>query len=405
MPKVLFVNCSCFGSTGKIVNDIADYAAGEGYDSVLCAPLGDGKNDNIKYYKTSVALEQGVYRRIKYYTGYQYGFAPISTAKIKRIVKKESPDVVHLHCLNGDMVNIYSLFEFLKKNNIKTVITNHAEFYYTGSCVYSYDCVKWKEGCGNCPMRREATRSHFRDTSATAWKRMQKAFDGFNAVMVSVSPFVSGRASESPITSQMDQRTVLNGINTDTFSICDTSELRKKHNIDEKTRVLFHVTSHFSNHEGDIKGGEYLIDLAQRLENDNVVIFVAGNKEVDFEVPSNMILLGRLADQKVLASYYAMADITVLTSRKETFSMPVAESLCCGTPVVGFEAGGPESIALSEYCEFVEYADVDALLEAVTAMLDKKLDKENISRAAALRYDSKIMAKQYVEIYNELIGS
>ena len=69
MPKVLFVNCSCYGSTGKIVNDIADYAAGEGYDGVVLAPLGDGKNANVKYYRTSLALEQGIYRRIKYYTG------------------------------------------------------------------------------------------------------------------------------------------------------------------------------------------------------------------------------------------------------------------------------------------------------------------------------------------------
>jgi glycosyltransferase involved in cell wall biosynthesis len=37
--------------------------------------------------------------------------------------------------------------------------------------------------------------------------------------------------------------------------------------------------------------------------------------------------------------------------------MIVAESLCCGTPVVGFKAGGPESIAIDDYCVFVQFLD------------------------------------------------
>ncbi len=34
--------------------------------------------------------------------------------------------------------------------------------------------------------------------------------------------------------------------------------------------------------------------------------------------------------------------------------MVTAESLCCGTPVVGFTAGGPESIAIDAFSNFVE---------------------------------------------------
>ena len=405
MPKVLFVNCSCFGSTGKIVGDIADYISAEGYVNVFCAPLGDGKNSNIKYYKTSAPLEQGIYRRIKYYTGYQYGFAPFSTAKIKKIIKKEAPDIVHLHCINGDMVNIYSLLNFLKKNNIRTVLTNHAEFYYTGSCIHSYDCDKWKSGCGNCPIKREATRSRLRDTSSGAWNRMKNAFDGLNGVMVSVSPFVARRASASPITAKLRQEVIFNGINTEIFKRRDAAELRAKHNLGEDTKVLLHVTAHFSDSESDLKGGKYLVELAKRLENENVVIFVAVTKNVDFPLPKNVILLGKISDQELLARYYSMADATVVTSRRETFSMPVAESLCCGTPVIGFKAGGPESIAIDEYSKFVDYADVDSLENAVTRVLDARFDREQISCEAISKYDAKIMAKQYMKIYNELIGS
>ena len=39
--------------------------------------------------------------------------------------------------------------------------------------------------------------------------------------------------------------------------------------------------------------------------------------------------------------------------------MVTAESLCCGTPVVGFKAGAPEQIAIKEFSEFVEYGDLN----------------------------------------------
>lgn len=67
----------------------------------------------------------------------------------------------------------------------------------------------------------------------------------------------------------------------------------------------------------------------------------------------------------MLAAWYSAADAALLTSHRETFSLVTAESLCCGTPVVGFRAGGPESIAPPSCCKFVEYGDLDALEPAL----------------------------------------
>lgn len=403
MPKIMFINCSCTGSTGKIVSDIADSCVGEGFDCVLCSPLGNGKNANVKNIRTSFPYEQGIYRRINTILGYQYGFAPVSTQRIKSAIKKESPDLVHLHCLNGDMVNIYSLVRFLKKEQIPVVITNHAEFYYTGSCSHALDCEKWLVGCGNCPNRRSATRAKLFDPSAKAFEKMRIAFDGWDAVMVSVSPWVESRASMSRITAHLEQKTVLNGVNTKIFRTRDTASLKEKHKLDPATRVILHVTSQFSNAPENIKGGYYLLELARRIENENAVIFIAGNDAVDFELPKNVIALGKIYDQDLLAEYYSMADVTILTSKKETFGMAVAESLCCGTPVVAFYSGGSESIAIDEFCRFVDFADVDALCHELMATMNTKKDSEAISRAAKSKYDSNIMAKKYIDIYKSCI--
>jgi len=98
-----------------------------------------------------------------------------------------------------------------------------------------------------------------------------------------------------------------------------------------------------------------------------------------------------------------MADLTILTSKRETFSMVVAESLCCGTPVVGFQAGGPESIALPEYSEFVEQGNVEALKKAVLHVLSQKIERDDIAKTAENVYSGERMVREYMRIYEELI--
>ena len=404
VPKVLHINCACSGSTGKIIGDIADYSADRGYESILCAPGTPGNNENIRYYSTSLPYEQGIYRRLCYLTGFQYGSAFLSTSKIRRIIRQENPDIIHLHCVNGFMVNVYQLLAFIKRMQIPCVITNHAEFFYTGSCAHAYDCDRWQTGCGQCPQGFAATRCKIKDTSAAAWQKMKKAFENLHsAVMVSVSPWVNSRAARSPITAGIPQKTIHNGVNIQVFTCCDTSELRQKHGISADTKIVFHPTANFSAAMDDPKGGRYILELAQQFQDKNVVFIVAGKHPPEMQVPSNVILLGVVRDQNVLAQYYSMADVTVVVGKRETFSMPVAESLCCGTPVVGFVAGGPESIAIAAYSRFVTYGDTAALAESILWAITQENDKRTICGQAQEKYAASVMAGEYLDIYKQLL--
>ncbi len=403
--KILHINCMDYGSTGKIIKDISTYL-GEKHESVLCTPLvSDEENGLIKKYKTSLRFEQGAYRRVCYIYGLQFGFAPVSTWKILRAIRKEKPDVVHLHSINCNMVNIYKLVHFLKRRQIPTVVTNHAEFFYTGSCAYSYECDKWKTGCGECPDLYRASLSKHFDRTATAHKKMKRAFENAqNFCIVSVSPWVNNRAMESPILENLQHKFVLNGVNTDVFKPSDSAQLKEKLGIQENERVLFLVTAFFTDDPKNIKGGYNLIKLAERLKEKNIRIIVAGKYKACMDYPENMVLLGEVSDQKLLAAYYSLADLSVIVSKKETFSMPVAESLCCGTPIVGFKAGGPESIALKEYSKFVEYGNIDELECAVLEWIDFKKNHGylDVAMAARERFSSDKMAEEYYKIYREI---
>ncbi len=392
------------GSTGKITYDIHSELLKYGYDSVVCYGRGE-KTKEKNVHKTCGEFYSKCNNLLSRFTGLMYGGCYFSTKKLISIIKKEKPDVVHLQCLNGYFVNVYRLITWLKKNNVKTVLTLHAEFMYTANCGHALDCDRWQTGCGHCPRLRRETKTLFFDGTAKSWLKMKKAFNGFddNLVVVSVSPWLMDRAKKSPILQNKKHEVVLNGVNTDVFHCYDTSELRKQMGLDGK-KIIFHATPAFNNDVNSIKGGYYVIKLAEKMLDENVVFVVAGNYPNGLKVPSNVLLLGNVSDQILLAKYYSMADVTLLTSKKETFSMVTAESLCCGTPVVGFKAGAPEQIAIPEYSSFVEYGDVDALKSEVDKIIGTVYLSEQMSIEASEKYSKKTMMQKYVYIYEGLNG-
>lgn len=398
--KILQINCVFpLGSTGKIVNDIHNELMKNGYESVVCYGNGPIINDK-NIYKISNIFLQKINALISRISGYIYGGCFFATKKIINIIKKEKPDVVHLHCLNGHIVNIYKLLEWLKINNIKTVLTLHAEFMYTANCGYALECEKWKKGCGNCPRLKKETKSMFLDRTHESWKKMYNAFKDFsNLTIVSVSPWLMNRAKESPMLMDKRHITILNGIDTNIFKHYETDDLKNNMGLESK-KIIFHATANFSDDVNNIKGGYYVLELAKMLEDENVQILVAGEYKHNIKLPRNITLLGKIQDQELLAKYYSMADVTLLTSKKETFSMVTAESLCCGTPVIGFKAGAPEQIAIKEYSSFVEHGNMDELCKEVLKFLNIKKSIK-LEKRVKDKYSKESMINRYIEIYKE----
>lgn len=396
--KIMQINCVYNkGSTGKIMCNIHNTLIENQIDSVICYGRGTKTTDK-GVYKTCGELYAKLNNAFSRLTGLMYGGCFFSTNKLISIIKKEKPDVVHLHCINGYFVNIYRLVGWLNKSKIKTVLTLHAEFMHTANCAYALECDKWKTGCGKCPRLKKETKSLLIDGTHRSWVKMKKAFNGFeNLAVTSASPWLMERAKQSPILADKNHIMVLNGLDTNVFKIYDTRNLRKKHLIVENEKVVFHATPSFSDDKDSFKGGYYILELAKALPN--VKFIVAGKAKEGIITPSNLILLGNVSNQQELARYYSMADLTVIASKKETFSMILAESMACGTPVAGFYAGGPESITIEEYSSFVEYGNFEALKNATIELLNKDLDKEEISVKAREKYSKQRMAQEYINVY------
>ena len=404
MKTVFFVNCTDTGSTGKIIQEIAVIAEKQNYRCVLCAPnITTPDLRCLNKYRVSNRLFRAVAYRISKITGNYYGMGNLTTLAIIRKIRREKANLVHIHCANGSFMNLHMLFNWLKKNKISTVVTNHAEFFYTGNCDHAYDCNRWMSGCGQCPRKLSKI-----DTTAKWWKKMKETFQDFPQLIVtSVSPWVMSRSSASPIMDGVEQCLIMNGVNTEVFHVYEEENIWKSYGITPgQRRIVLYVTACFYGDKEE-KGSKYLLRLAEKMADENVLFVVAGNYIPGIQIPKNVHLLGRIVDQQELAKIYNAADLALITSQRETFSMPVAEALCCGTPVVGFCAGGPESIAPEKFAEFTPFGDVDALENAIRGKWLYFKNAENslqISDFAKHHFGSKSMADSYLSIYECMTG-
>lgn len=403
--RVLLIDVNCKNSsTGRIVYDLYTKLRETGHEAAVCYGRGQRiREPNI--YKFGLDWETALHALLTRLTGYTGCFSFFSTRRLLKFIRKFRPDAVHIHELHAYFVNIKPLLSYLKKAGIKTVFTLHCEFMYTGKCGHAMECEKWKTLCADCPRVGDYPKSLLFDRTGHMFLEKKALYEGFDKLHVTApSGWLMDRAKQSMLADK-PSTVIPNGIDTDTFYPRNTADLRQRHGI-ENEKIIVHVTADFSADPDHIKGGYYVIALARRLlaMGSDTRVIVAGQYPQDLKVPENMTMLGRITDKKLLAQYYAMADVTLLTSKRETFSMVCAESLCCGTPVVGFRAGAPEQIALPEFSRFVDHGDEDALFHAVANLLQKGKASDIFQRASQ-RYDSRRVVDAYMRLYENAAGT
>ncbi len=403
--KVLIANWVYdWGSTGFITRALTDELTREGHQVIVASAQDKGERDpRVRLFSSS--SEWRWYWRLHRLGTPRFSGSRNASKRLLQIVEDEKPDVVNLHLLHCNCLDLYYLLRRLGEHNVKTVVTNHAELYYTGNCGHTYECMNWVDKqCKGCPDAKTATGSYLFGNPHRNWKLMKKAFSYFkpeNLLFTAVSPWVKDRFYQSPIVKGFDCEVVLNGLDTAQFYLRgESEEIARRIGT---TDFLLHVTASFNPAlKDDVKGAYYLVKLAEAMPEQTFVVVATSISNAD-NLPKNVVVWEKVQDRNQLAELYSAARLTVLASRRETFSMVVAESLCCGTPVVGFKAGGPETVAIPDASQFVGQRDVEGLSEAIRIMLEKDFDRKAISVEARQKYSSETMAKNYLRVYQDVL--
>lgn len=398
--KILFIDVNCkISSTGKIVYDLFTECRKEGHEAAICYGRGT-KIDEQNILKFGLDIETYFHAFMTRLTGLTGCYSFFSTRRLLKFMEEFKPDVVHIHELHAYFVNLFPVTDYLKKKNIKTVWTFHCEFMYTGKCGYAYECEKWKTECGRCPKLRDYPSSMIFDFTKRMYRDKQKLFKDFNNLtIVSPSQWLADRIKQSFLS---DKRinVIHNGIDIrNVFYPRQFDHLKVKHNIKDEKIVLAVAPDLMS----ERKGGRHILDLAKRMKNENVKFILIGVEDLDKNFNDNVIALERIGNQQELAEYYSMANVFIICSLKETFSQTCAESLCCGTPVVGFESGAPETVFDKLYATFVPYCDLDSLQEAAQNILNGKNISNECANYGKDAFSKDKMYEEYMNLYKYTI--
>jgi len=387
-------------STGKIVAALVRGLENRGYHAE--AYFGRGPKTYGQATKISRPWEVGVHALASRVTGLTDGFSPLATRRLIAKLDRLEPDIVHLHDIHGYFVNIGQLCDFLKKRRIATVWTFHCEFMYTGRCGYALECDRWRTGCSSCPDLSKYPKSWFFDFAGRMFADKKALFSDFaRLALAAPSLWLAERVGRS-VVGDRSVEVVHNGVDTRLFKPRDSSILSAELGLHGKYCVLTVGAGLLT----ERKGGRWVIDLARRFSDEEIVFLMVGVDRIPDVLPSNVVMFPRLRDQNRLAEFYSLADVLLLPSEKETFSMVSAEALACGLPVIGFDSGAPKEIAPAGYGSFVPYGDLnglEALLRNVrTGLGALKLPAECVEFANS-RYSEETMISGYEALYQRLL--
>lgn len=303
-------------------------------DKLVQNPLDTIKN-SIRY-----RLGKPVYPFYPYFFFYkEEKNAPVSVEKILNVVSQKY-DFVHI-LFWQHMLSFATVLALYRKLKCKFFFNCMDYSPMAGGCHFIGECERYKYGCGCCPAYGSSNPHDF------TWHNVNYR----KLVYDEVDPVVSGN---SYMFNFYDQSVLLKGrkrlksypiIDLSVFKPLPKEDIRTKLGISTKKYILLFGCQGI---DDERKGVKYLIEgvrkFADRLsdiEREQLLVMAIGNSFSKIKSQFGLIDtldLGYVSISE-LPSLYSAADVFLCSSVNDAGPMMVFQSLCCGTPVVGFEMG------------------------------------------------------------------
>jgi glycosyltransferase involved in cell wall biosynthesis len=307
-------------------------------------------------------------------------------------------DVINVHWYSNGVSSPYQISLY----NKPTVVTIRDMWPFTGGCHYSMGCEKYKLNCGSCPQLGSSRQV---DLSSIVLKNKKKAAQPF-VRFVGISEWISNCARFSSILEGHNISTIDNCIDTSAFFAVDKCVARHILGLSSSRPV---VVVGASNLQNSYKGWNYFLDSTRYLADREIQLLTFGRQPAPFSWPDKWKVnhLGFLSDEISLRLAYSSADLFVAPSEQEAFGKTIVEAMACATPVVCFDATGPQTIVDHKITGYkAEPFSVEDLARGVSWLLDSpdnEQTRQNCLDIASARFSKEAVALRYKELYSEMI--
>ncbi len=314
---------------------------------------------------------------------------------------KEHYDIYHFHDISGTFSPI--AMRWLAKRK-PVVWTFHDCSPFTGGCLYPMDCQAFKSKCTKCPQlkiwpltsgidrtgfmqnykRKTALQSLFTPMAPSQWMADEAMASGMFQQRPEVIPY----SVDTSVYRPLDKRNVRDvlGLPRDSF----TAMISAWHLHDRRkgTPIAVEAIRKFGKPIFIIAVGQY----------GNIVKKMFQDLEVHFT--------GYINDARLMAQYYASADVFLFPTLADNLPNSILESMSCGTPTIAFKTGGvPDMVHHDTNGWLAEKHEAACLIKGLKVAFESK---ERVAkwaqhglRVVQERYTPDIFLNDHLTVYRD----
>lgn len=317
----------------------------------------------------------------------------------KTVVHDSLIHIAHLHWVGRWL----DLPRFVNSLPVSTPIvwTVHDMSPLAGGCFTDFGCGEFGNGCRVCPLLKFPLN---RIWARQELKRRIRGLAKRRVAFVANSESTMALLKRSEVARGKLQKVIPPGFDFAELKQIPREEARWALGIPGETFVLgFGAASLTDQNKGIDRFYEVAQRVAQVLPNTRALIFGDGKPEAKISTQH----LGTIKDPAQLALVYSAMDAHVVTSKMETFGQVSVEAQACGIPVFAFAVGGvPETLVDGKTGVLVPFGECKEMAEQIVAA-HRAGCLESMGQAGAEwvrgQFDSLVVAKKYVEVYEELM--
>jgi glycosyltransferase involved in cell wall biosynthesis len=336
------------GGAASVARQLFEAYRSSGHHSMMMVGRGEASDPDVRLFPESrfmkaAHLTSGPLRILDRHRGRETYRYPGTRALLR--MPPDEVDIVHLHNLHGGYFDLRLLPAL--SDRFPVVVTLHDAWLLSGHCSHSFECERWRTGCGQCPDLKiyPAVR---RDATAANWSRKRDIFRRSRLYIASPSQWLADKVRGSILAASVEELRVLpNGVDLAAFSPGDRPEARRSLALPANGHVLLTTGERLRTNEfKDLDMTLRAVGQAAESIGEEITLLVLGDTGPEQRLGKSTIrYVPYQLESDVVARHYQSADLYLHAARADTFPLSVLEALACGTPVVATSVGGiPEQI-------------------------------------------------------------
>jgi glycosyltransferase involved in cell wall biosynthesis len=376
----------------------------QGIDSRLLVGRVDTRSELV----AGIPIIHPMVNRFRFNTG-RFGFNYINILSSFNIPKHsffKNADVLNFHNLHTGYFNYLAIPSLTQQK--PAIWTLHDMWSLTGHCAYSFECERWKIGCGKCPYPDTYPPIGI-DNSHLEWKLKNWVYSNSNLTIVTDSSWLAQQAKQSML-NRFSIYHIPYGLDTEAYQPLDPEQCKSALGIPSEKKVLMFGAFDVKDPR---KGGDLLLkaleDLPASLKA-NIVILVlgyAGDAYIQ-SIGLSCVNLGYLTNDRLKCIAFSAADLFLFPTRADAFGIVAQEAAACGTPTVAFKVGGVSDIVrpgLTGYLAQPE--DCKDFGQGIINLLEDKNQRMTMAKTCreivVTEYPLELQAKRYIELYQKVL--